>query len=79
MKDYNYGVIESVGGYEAFERLVTQGRQLHNKAIFDLFSGLATNFLQVAKTGVALLRGEKACYRKDFGFPARKKVTMDRI
>jgi hypothetical protein len=35
-----YDVINSVGGYEEFEKLVKRGRQMHDEAVFDLFTHL---------------------------------------
>jgi hypothetical protein len=44
-----YDVIQSAGGYAEFERLVKQGRKLHDQAVFDLFTRLAARVVGCAK------------------------------
>jgi|GEM_PF-2403598 len=49
-------VIETVGGYEGFNRLVERGRQMHNQAVFELLAGMmSTSFLGLKKCyGIAV-------------------------
>jgi hypothetical protein len=42
-------VTQSVGGYEEFERLVKQGRKMHDQAVFDLFARLMSKAGQSVK------------------------------
>ena len=43
------GVIESVGGLAQFEQLVERGRQLHDRAVFELFARLGSKAIQSLK------------------------------
>jgi len=52
-----YDVMESVGGYDGFERLVKDGRQLHNRAVYDLFAGLTGRLFDLLKTGAGWFSG----------------------
>jgi len=45
-------IIQTVGGYKAFEQMVERGRQLHNQAVFELFVSLVSN---------AVLFSQKCC------------------
>lgn len=56
-------VIESVGGYEGFDKLVRHGRQLHNRAVYDLFAGWASSLVHLLKTGAGLFTGGRRTSR----------------
>lgn len=62
MDGKNYGVIESVGGYEEFEQLVKRGKQMHDQAVFELFAQLLSNAVLSLKNGgenLIRMRGSK--------------------
>jgi hypothetical protein len=44
-----YDISQSAGGYAEFERLVKQGRKLHDQAVFDLFTRLTARVVRCAK------------------------------
>jgi hypothetical protein len=49
MNRQTVGVIESVGGLAQFEQLVERGRQLHNRAVFELLARLGSKAIQSLK------------------------------
>jgi hypothetical protein len=60
-------VMQSVGGYEEFEQLVKRGRQMHDRAVFDLFAPLASKAAHFVKEnlGIKVKRQKtKDCYRE---------------
>jgi hypothetical protein len=60
-------VTQSVGGYEEFERLVKQGRKMHDQAVFDLFARLMSRAGQSVK-GIPSItikkQGSKDCQQE---------------
>ncbi len=44
-----YDVAQSAGGYAEFERLVKQGRKLHDQAVFDLCARLVARVVRFVK------------------------------
>jgi hypothetical protein len=44
-----YDISQSAGGYAEFERLVKQGRKLHDQAVFDLVARLAAEAVRCVK------------------------------
>ena len=58
-------VIDSVGGYEAFDQLVKRGKQMHDQAVFELFAGMLSKAFASFKKGRDQLatRQGKADYR----------------
>lgn len=58
-------VIDSVGGYEQFDRLVKQGRQMHDQAVFELVARLLSKSILFLKRGSDRLVGQQGT--KDHG------------
>jgi hypothetical protein len=54
------GVIESVGGLAQFEQLVERGRQLHNRAVFELFARSGSKAIQSLKKSRGMTIGKQA-------------------
>lgn len=63
MKGEINDVIQSAGGYEGIERLAKHGRQLHNRAVCDLFAGFASNLFHLLKTGAGSFAGGRRAAR----------------
>lgn len=45
-------IINAVGGYAEFERLVRQGRQMHDQAVFGLFARLASDAVHFVRANL---------------------------
>jgi hypothetical protein len=60
------GVIESIGGLEPFEQLVERGRQLHGRAVFDMFARLVSKTIQVLpkRRGITTAKQAPAAHRR---------------
>jgi len=56
-------VIKSAGGYEGIERLAKHGKQLHNRAVCDLFAGFASNLFHLLKKGAGSFSGGRRIAR----------------
>ena len=49
-----YDVINSVGGYDEFEKIVKRGRQMHDAAVWDLFARLMSSGILFVKANFLL-------------------------
>jgi len=55
-----YDVIQSAGNYVEFEQLVQRGRQMHDRAVFDLFARSVSTIVVFVKETLASQPGSKA-------------------